>query len=139
MPTSAAKTKADLLPETFAALKKIYKPFEKRCHVVTDTETTYYLESKAPVFRGKPICVGMVRMGKGRVAFHMMALYCFADMKKQLSPELKKRMQGKQCFNFSKPDAALFAELSKLAGEGMKRFAEIKDFEAHFRGKSCDD
>jgi hypothetical protein len=48
-------------------------------------------------------------------------------------------MQGKQCFNFAKPDAELFAELSSLAAEGAKRFAAIKDFEAYVKGQSCED
>ena len=40
-----------------------------------------------------------------------------------ISPALKKRMQGKACFNFTKVDAALFEELDRLVAAGEKRFA----------------
>src|SRR4051794_5062587 len=137
MPAAKAK-KTDALPETFEALKKIYKPFASKMNVTHDTDSEYYLESKGPMYKGQPMCFGAVRMGKGKVSFHMMALYCFPEMKKKISPELKKRMQGKQCFNFSKPDPALFAELSRLAEEGARRFKTIKDFEAHMRNQKCE-
>jgi hypothetical protein len=139
MPAAAKPKKTDALPETFEALKKIYKAFAKSMNVTIDDGEHYYLESRAPMFRGRTMCFGFVRMGKGRVSFHLMALYCFPEMKKKISPELKKRMQGKQCFNFAKPDATLFAELSRLAAEGASRFAAIKDFEAHIKGQHCED
>jgi hypothetical protein len=135
MPTAAKPKQSDALAETFTALRKIYQPFASKLNVVHDSDSQYYLESKAPMYKGKPMCFGAVRMGKGKVSFHIMALYCFPEMKKKLSPELKKRMQGKQCFNFAKPDAALFAELSELAGEGLRRFASIKDFEAFVKNQ----
>jgi hypothetical protein len=138
MAKTAAQLKPDPLAETFDALKKIYKPFEKRLNVTVDNDVYYYLESKAPMYKGKPLCFGAVRRGKGKVSFHMMALYCFPAMKSKISAALKKRMQGKQCFNFATPDAALFAELSALAEEGARRFAGMKDFEAHVKGRDCD-
>ena len=138
MPPAAKSKKTDSLQDTFEGLKKIYQPFAAKMNVTVDTDEQYYLESKKPMFRGKPMCFGMVRMGKGRVSFHMMGLYCFPEMKKKISPELKKRMQGKQCFNFSKPEKALFAELSVLAEESAKRFSVIKDFEAHLSKQMCD-
>jgi len=139
MPAAAKPKQSDALIETFTALKKIYKPFASRMNVTHDSDAEYSLESKAPVYKGRPMCFGTVRMGKGRVSFHLMALYCFPEMKKKISPELKKRMQGKQCFNFAKPDAALFDELSRLATEGAKRFAAVKDFESHVKNQSCED
>jgi hypothetical protein len=137
MPVAKPK-KTDALAETFDALKSIYKPFAKSMNVTLDSEEQFYLESISPMYKGKPMCFGAVRKGKGRVSFHLMAIYCFPEMAKKISPELKKRMQGKQCFNFAKPDKALFAELSALAKEGAKRFREIKDFEAHVRAQRCD-
>jgi hypothetical protein len=139
MPAAAKSKQSDALVETFKALKAIYSPIAKSMNVTHDTDSEYYLESKAPMYKGRPMCFGAVRMGKGKVSFHMMALYCFPEMKKKISPELRKRMQGKQCFNFSKPDEKLFAELSRLAADGTKRFASIKDFEAHVKSQRCED
>lgn len=47
-------------------------------------------------------------------------------MTASVSPALKKRMQGKSCFNLTAPDAALFAELKHLTAEGFRRFKTIK-------------
>jgi hypothetical protein len=37
----------------------------------------------------------------------------------KISPALKKRMQGKSCFNFTSPDPVLFRELGKLTSKGF--------------------
>jgi hypothetical protein len=47
-------------------------------------------------------------------------------MLKLMSPELKKRMQGKACFNFTAIDRELFAELSKLTQAGYDKFKGLK-------------
>ena len=46
----------------------------------------------------------------------------FPDLLDGLSPELKKRMQGKSCFNFKAVDKALFKELGALTRQGYQRF-----------------
>jgi hypothetical protein len=46
----------------------------------------------------------------------------YPDLLKDISPELKKRMQGKSCFNFKKVEPALFAELAELTRKGAEKF-----------------
>jgi hypothetical protein len=53
------------------------------------------------------------------------------EVRDEISPELKKRMQGKSCFNFSEPDERLFKELARLTKVGFKRFTS-KDFYSQF-------
>ena len=53
-----------------------------------------------------------------------MPVYAHPDMLAAVSPELKRRMQGKSCFNFKKADAVLFDELGRLITAGAARFAE---------------
>jgi hypothetical protein len=48
-----------------------------------------------------------------------------------MSPELKKRMQGKSCFNFTTPDEKLFKELAKLTKAGFAKFTS-KEFYSKF-------
>jgi hypothetical protein len=48
-----------------------------------------------------------------------MPLYWDASLRKKVSPELKKRMQGLSCFNFTGPEPVLFRELAKLTSAGM--------------------
>ncbi len=70
---------------------------------------------------------GSVRLGKAYVAFHLMPLYMNEELTATISPALKKRMQGKTCFNFkTMPDAVLLAELKTLTAAGYKNFREKK-------------
>ena len=53
-----------------------------------------------------------------------MPLYMCPVLNQTISPALKKRMQGKTCFNFkSEPDPELVTELKRLAEEGLKQWA----------------
>ncbi len=52
-----------------------------------------------------------------------MPAYAGPEISARISPALKKRMQGKSCFNFTKPDPKLFAELEKLTEAGVDAFA----------------
>lgn len=67
---------------------------------------------------------GSVRMGKAYVSFHLMPLYMNTPLMKTVSPGLKKRMQGKTCFNFkAAPEPQLLKELKQLVKAAMKDWA----------------
>jgi len=51
-----------------------------------------------------------------------MAVYIFPKLLKNISPELRKRMQGKSCFNFKNIDEKLFAELKELTEICFKKY-----------------
>ncbi len=55
-----------------------------------------------------------------------MAAYCFPELLKGMSPELKKHMQGKACFNLTAPDPAFFRELAALTAAGARQFRSQK-------------
>ena len=78
---------------------------------------------------GKPAWFGGVTTGKAYVSYHLIAVYAFPDLLDGISPELKKRMQGKSCFNFKKVDEKLFKELAALTDKSYKRCKEAKFFE----------
>jgi hypothetical protein len=65
---------------------------------------------------------GAVKIGKRYVGFHLMPVYAYPDLLDGISPELRQRMQDKSCFNFTKPDDTLFAELERLTAPGFRRF-----------------
>jgi hypothetical protein len=67
---------------------------------------------------------GAVISGRAYVSFHLMPLYWDPSLIENISPQLKKRMQGKSCFNFTSPDPALFRELGKLTGKGFALYRE---------------
>jgi hypothetical protein len=114
-----ASDRADSFARAFFALKHIFAPYEKYLHVSTDTRGRYYLETRSPSYKGKPLFFGAVVSGKAYVSFHLMPLYWDASLHKRVSARLKERMQGKSCFNFSGPDAVLFRELAKLTAAGF--------------------
>ncbi len=103
----------------FFSLKRIFAPHVKLLRVNTDTRDRYYLETRSPSYKGKPLFFGAVISGRSYVSFHFMPLYWDASLRKKISPQLQKRMQGKCCFNFTTTDTPLFRELAKLTTAGL--------------------
>ena len=87
-----------------------------------DQPRKYYLVTKANSWRGGPMFFGAIMMGKAYVSYHLMPLYACPDLVKMVSPELKKRMQGKSCFNVRAPDETLYAELGELTKAGLEKY-----------------
>jgi len=106
----------------FSRLRAILVPYGKRLAVKHDTSAYYYLETKTVVYKGKPGFFAAVRVGKNYVSFHLMGLYAFPDMLPRVSSALRGRMQGKACFNFTRSDDELFAELERLTAATFDKF-----------------
>jgi hypothetical protein len=53
-----------------------------------------------------------------------MPVYMYPELLQDISPELKKRMQGKSCFNFKKVEPGLFQELTELTRKGAEKFQQ---------------
>ena len=113
-------------PEVFAELKSIFKPYAKKMDIAADTGTYYLLNTRYIMKNKQPLCFGGVRLGKNYVSFYLMSVYASPDLLKAMSPELKKRMQGKSCFNFKAVDQKLFKELKSLTQAGAAKFADRK-------------
>ena len=108
--------------ETYDALRKILKPFEPRLLVQHDKPGSYYLDTRTKAPNGQPMFFGAVRLGSKYVSFHLMPVYVTPALLDAISPALRRRMQGKSCFNFTKPDYALFRELEELTRAGFADF-----------------
>jgi len=111
---------------TFTALKRILKRYERSLSVKTDKPGDYYLETKSASFRGRPICFGAVCIRKNYVCFYLMPVYANPALLQGMSPALKKRMQGKSCFNFGAPNKQLFSELNRLTEAGFQKYRAEK-------------
>jgi hypothetical protein len=111
--------RADDFAKAFYGLKMVFAKYEKHLHVTADTREKYYLETRSPSYKDKPLFFGAVIRGRAYVSFHLMPLYWEPSLTKGISATLKGRMQGKSCFNFSAPDAALFRELARLTSRGF--------------------
>jgi hypothetical protein len=90
--------------------------------VEKDSDTEYVLVTGYTQKNKKPMWFGAVRKGKAYVSYHLMALYGCAQSLEAVSRELKKRMQGKTCFNFKAVDESLFKELAALTKKGFAIF-----------------
>jgi len=112
--------------EVFVRLKAIFKPYAKKMVVVQDTPKCYYLDTHHIMKNKKPLCFGAVRLGKNYVSFYLMSVYARPELLKGMSPELKKRMQGKSCFNFKEVDEKLFKEMARLTKAGAAKFSSEK-------------
>jgi len=123
---SASAKPAKDFPAVFAALKKILKPYEKHLSAVRYKPEFYYLETLLPCYKGKPVLFGAARLGKNYVSYYLMPVYMNPGLAKRISPELKKRMQGKSCFNFTEIDPRLLRELAALTAAGFKEYRARK-------------
>ena len=110
----------------FEELKSIFKPFAKKMDVSHDSDAHYMLNTRFIMRNKQPLCFGGVRKGKNYVSFYLMSVYASPDLLKGMSPELKKRMQGKSCFNFKEVDKQLFSELKTLTKDGATKFSDKK-------------
>jgi hypothetical protein len=113
--------------EVFATLKQIFRRHLDRLSVQSDNATEYTLvgrkPSPFPQHKGNPVFFSSVRVGKAYVSFHLLPLYMNESLSGTISSALRKRMQGKACFNFKTvPDADLIAELERLTHAGFKSF-----------------
>jgi hypothetical protein len=120
---------AGSFPDVFAALKNLLKPHQKHLSVNADKPAYYAVDMRAVLYRGKPLYFAGVRLGGGYVSYYLMPVYGNPALQKQMSPELKKRMQGKACFNFTAVDPVLFGQLAQLAAAGLECF-KSPDFSA---------
>lgn len=108
-------------PLVFESLRSILKPYAKKLTVKTDTGDTYYLDAAYSEKWKKEIFFGSAQVKKNYVSFYLMPVYMYPDLLKNVSPELKRHMQGKSCFNFKKVEKPLFEELSQLTKQGFER------------------
>ncbi len=110
----------------FARLKAILQPYVKKMDVTHDSQTYYLLNTRHIMKNKQPLCFGGVRLGKAYVSFYLMSIYACPDLLQSMSPKLKKRMQGKSCFNFKEVDEKLFNELARLTKAGAAQFSDGK-------------
>jgi hypothetical protein len=80
---------------------------------------------EVPGLEGKPWgYVAGIRVGKRYVTYYLMPVYATPGLADSLSSELRKRRQGKSCFNFTKVDEALLDALTARAIPGFREVAE---------------
>jgi hypothetical protein len=111
--------------DVFARLRAILVPYRDRLTVSSDEPANFELGIPPTPGDKRGMFVAAVRDGKAYASFHLMPVYAYPDLLDSVSPQLRKRMQGKSCFNFSHIDESLFAELAGLTDRGFERFRRV--------------
>ena len=106
----------------FRHLKTILQPHAKSLTITVDEADAFSLDGPFSEKWQKPLFFGSVQIKKNYVSFYLMPVYMYPDLLKGISPELKKHMQGKSCFNFKRVEPELFKELAALTRHGAERF-----------------
>ena len=108
--------------EIFEKLKAILSPYMDELTCVTDEPGDFYLDTQHIMKNKKPLFFGSVHIKKHYVSYYLMPIYVFPELVETVSAPLKRRMQGKSCFNFKALDDQLFEELKQLTESGYKRY-----------------
>ncbi len=112
---------ADLTP-VFQRLKTILEPYAEQLVVAENTDDNYYLNTAHIMPNKQPLYFGSTIIKKNYVSFYVMPVYLHPELLEDVSEALKKRMQGKSCFNFKQIDDNLFAELEALVARGYATY-----------------
>jgi hypothetical protein len=120
-----SETPREVSPEfsaVFAQLRAILERNIAKLTVTSDTPTHFCLTGGVHPKHKTPMPIAWVEVGKGYVSYHLMPIYGYPKLLDSFSPVLKKRMQGKSCFNFKTCDEKLFEELERLTVAGFAAF-----------------
>jgi len=121
-PASAPAADAGSPNALFVALRALLLPYIDRLAVVHDSNEHFYVNCRNLDAKGKAQFFGAVKVSGRKHVFHFMPAYDFPEILAGLSPELKKRMQGKSCFNFDALDPDLLRELEGVITDGAARY-----------------
>ncbi|MFK7994899.1 MAG: hypothetical protein AB8B87_12220 [Granulosicoccus sp.] len=108
--------------DIFKQLKAIMQPVTGSLNVTLDEPGHLDVYTHNVMKNGKPRWFGGVRIQKNYVSYYLMPVYENPQLVSGISPELKKCMKGKSCFNFKAVDKPLLKELSQLTKQSLKDY-----------------
>ncbi len=110
------------MQRVFDTLRPLLAEHEGEMEVVHDAPGIYYLNTLTGSSGNKqPLFFGGVEIKKNYVSFHLFPVYMYPELLEGIGA-LKKRMQGKSCFNFRKIDDAQMEGLRSLVQAGYDRY-----------------
>jgi hypothetical protein len=111
------------LPAVFAAIRPMFERHAATGVVLHDQPGRYLLGThEVRAKDGYRTWLGGVEIHKNYVSAYLLPVYAHPELLNGLDPQLRRKMQGKSCFNFKEVDPALFAELGSLIDVGVARF-----------------
>src|SRR5262245_58754560 len=83
--------------EVFTALRALLAEHIPPLRVLVDKPADFQVVSATHLYKGRPLWLAGVRQNKNYTSFHFMPVYAFPELADSMSPELKRRKQGKGC------------------------------------------
>jgi hypothetical protein len=112
----------DQFREVYTRLRGLLESLTDELKVVDDKPGIFTVASPKEGLRDPEAYFGGVRLGKRYVSYYLMPVYVNPALLMDISPELKRRMQGKSCFNFVKVDDVLLDEVRQLTQRGLESY-----------------
>jgi hypothetical protein len=94
--------------------------------IIKDAEGDYSLNAGYSEQYKKVIWFGGVKKMKNYVSYHLIAVYACPQICKELSPELRRRLHGRSCFNFTELNDSILNELSSVTARSVEAFRKAK-------------
>jgi hypothetical protein len=110
------------LDDVFAELRTIMVPYARKLDCAIDRADELSVNTRHIQGNRKPLWFGGVQLRKRYVSYHLMPVYLNPALLEGISPDLKRRMQGKSCFNFTSSDASLLKELAALTDTSFRDY-----------------
>lgn len=116
----------DVLDETYAAVRAMLARAAVGMEAVNERPdaVTLLADWPHPTKPRERMWFGGAARKKAYVSIHLMPVYSHPSLLADISPALKKRQQGKSCFNLKTPDPALLAELEALTHKAAALYAQ---------------
>jgi hypothetical protein len=116
--------KVDDFPAVSDRLRDIFRSVENNLLVLRDAPGDYYANAPHSPKDRTEMFFGAVTIKKRYVSFYLMPVYVHPELLNAISQPLRKRMQGKSCFNFTSIDEKLITELTGLTQRGFEAFRQ---------------
>ena len=110
--------------ELFAQLRPLIERHAWALAVVRDEPGDFQVQTTKAGPSGTHMWFGAVQTRASHVSVHVMPAYSHPDVMEGVSDDLRARMQGRSCFNFTPKTATpeLLDELSQVIERGLERY-----------------
>jgi hypothetical protein len=113
------------LEALFDLIRPMFAAHAEAAVAKCDKSDAYYLDThQVRAKDGYRTAFGGVEIKKNYVSAHVFPVYTDPQLLEAISEPLRKRMQGKSCFNFKKMDEPLLTELKGLIDTGAELYKE---------------
>jgi hypothetical protein len=121
----SAPPKSGEFEAVFERIRAMFRTYEDACVVLHDEPHRYYLGThEIRAKDGYRTWFGGVEIKKAYVSAHLIPVYVHPTLLDGISPALRKRMQGKSCFNFKTVGDVVLEEFNGVVASGAAAFVQ---------------